>query len=113
MKQEKFVEDSFKNILADMICWNRPYNFNFLNPFQSSVAFHVETSHSIFCVNEITGFYKKCNTGPAYFSQILLGPIWKLCLKYECIYGRVSFAIKMFKKDLLKDHSNNTMMLIV
>ena len=46
----------------------------------------------------MTGFYKKCNTGVACFSQILLGPIWKLCPKYECMYEHISFAIKSLKK---------------
>ena len=34
-----------------------------LNPFQPRVAFHIETSHSIFSANQITGFCRKCNTG--------------------------------------------------
>ena len=34
-----------------------------INPFQPSVAFHIETSH-LFCVGKkMTGFYMKCNTG--------------------------------------------------
>ena len=32
------------------------------NPFQSSVAFHVETSHLICSTNQMTGFYMTSNT---------------------------------------------------
>ena len=32
------------------------------NPFQSSVAFHMETSHLICSANQITVFYVKRNT---------------------------------------------------
>ena len=33
-----------------------------LNPFQNSVAFHIETGH-LFCrAKQMTGFYMKCNT---------------------------------------------------
>ena len=34
-----------------------------LNPFQPSVAFHIETSHLICKANEMNGFCMKCNTG--------------------------------------------------
>ena len=33
------------------------------NQFQSSVAFHIETSHLIWTTNHMTGFYMKHNTG--------------------------------------------------
>ena len=33
------------------------------NPFQSSVAFNMETSYLICTANQMTGFYMKCNTG--------------------------------------------------
>ena len=36
---------------------------DFLNPFQRSVAFHIETSHLIWNANQITGFFKKYHTG--------------------------------------------------
>ena len=34
-----------------------------VNPFQPSVAFHIETSHLICKAKQMTGFYMKCNTG--------------------------------------------------
>ena len=34
-----------------------------INPFQPSVAFHIETSHFICTENQMTGFYMKCNIG--------------------------------------------------
>ena len=33
----------------------------FLNPFQPSVAFHIQISHLICSVNHMTGFYMKRN----------------------------------------------------
>ena len=33
-----------------------------VKPFQPSVAFHIETNHLIRSVNQMTGFYMKCNT---------------------------------------------------
>ena len=41
-----------------------------IDPFQASVAFHIETSHLICDANQITGFYMKCNT---FFKDI---PKW-------------------------------------
>ena len=37
--------------------------YNHICPFQAGVAFHMETSHSICSVNQITSFYLKCSTG--------------------------------------------------
>ena len=34
-----------------------------INPFQPSVAFHIETCHLICSANQMTGLYIKCNTG--------------------------------------------------
>ena len=34
-----------------------------LNPFQSIVAFHIETSHLICSANQMIDLYIKCNTG--------------------------------------------------
>ena len=33
-----------------------------MNPFQPSVAFHMETSHLIFSADQVNGFYMKCST---------------------------------------------------
>ena len=35
----------------------------YLNPFQRSTVFHIETSRLICIANQMSGFYKKCNTG--------------------------------------------------
>ena len=32
-----------------------------INQFQPSAAFHIETSHFISTINNMTGFYVKCN----------------------------------------------------
>ena len=36
---------------------------NVFNQFQSSVEFHIETSHLICIANEMIAFYMECNTG--------------------------------------------------
>ena len=43
------------------------YHHSFMNPFESSVAFHLEISHLICSANQITGFYTKYNTGLKWF----------------------------------------------
>ena len=35
---------------------------NEIKPFQSSVAFHIETSHLFSSAKQMIGFYMKCNT---------------------------------------------------
>ena len=54
------------NLFHNVKYFNEALTLSFLfhvNPFQPSVAFHIETSH-LFCrAKQITGFYMKCNTG--------------------------------------------------
>ena len=38
------------------------------NPLQSSVAFHIETSHLICIANQMTVFYIKCSTRLKWFN---------------------------------------------
>ena len=49
------------------------YISSFFNPFQPSVAFHIETSHLICTANQMTGFYVKCNFG----NGLTLVPPWQ------------------------------------
>ena len=51
------------------------YNILF-NPFQPSVAFHIETSHLICCANQMTGFYMKRNTGLKWVKGDIEGEHW-------------------------------------
>ena len=37
-----------------------------LSPFQLIVVFQIETNHSIYTSNQMTGFYIKCKTGPKW-----------------------------------------------
>ena len=37
--------------------------FVYVNPFQPSVAFHIETGHLICTENQMTGSLMNCNTG--------------------------------------------------
>ena len=39
-----------------------------LDLFQPIVAFYLEVSHLICCVNQVSGFYMKCNTGLKWVS---------------------------------------------
>ena len=34
-----------------------------INPLQSSVAFHIETSYLFYSAKQMTGFYMKCKSG--------------------------------------------------
>ena len=49
-----------------------------VNPFQPSVAFHIEASHLICSANQIIGFYMKRNTGLEWFS------VPKCSLLFQC-----------------------------
>ena len=42
-----------------------------LNPFQLSVVFHIETSHLICSVNQMLGFYMKCNFELKWVKKLL------------------------------------------
>ena len=40
-----------------------------INPFQSKVAFHIETSQLIYSTNQLTGLYMKSNTGQKWVKK--------------------------------------------
>ena len=42
-----------------------------INPFERSVAFHIEISHLICTENQMNGFYMKCNTGLKWVKGII------------------------------------------
>ena len=49
------------------------YQSSAFNPFQASVAFHIETSH-LFCrAKQITGFHVKRNTGLKWLNKFIRG----------------------------------------
>ena len=50
----------------------RKVKIRFINPFQPSVAFHIEISHLIFNENQVTDFYMECNTGLKWVKQFRL-----------------------------------------
>ena len=41
-----------------------------IKQFKPSVAFCIKTSHLICCVNQVNGFYMKCNTGLKWFTYL-------------------------------------------
>ena len=43
-----------------------------INPFQPSLAFHVETKTSDWFAKQMTGFYMKCNTGLKWIKNVRL-----------------------------------------
>ena len=44
-------------------CLQKFYEDVWIDPFQSSIAFHVETNRLIYYANHMTGFHMECNTG--------------------------------------------------
>ena len=36
--------------------------FQLFKSFQAILAFHIDTNHLIYCANQTTGFFIKCNT---------------------------------------------------
>ena len=49
------------------ITWFYDSKVTEVNPFQLSVAFHIETSLLFCSVKQLTGFNMKCNTGLKWF----------------------------------------------
>ena len=62
--QDYYVNEKLKtNGLNELFFEKRLYFNSLFNPFQPSVAFHIETSHLICTANQMTGFYLECKTG--------------------------------------------------
>ena len=56
-----------------------------VNPFQPSVAFHIETSHLICNANQMTGFYIECNTGLKWLNGFRVFDILRSSLKRDSL----------------------------
>ena len=76
-----------------------------LNPFQPSVASHIETRHLFYRAKQMTGFYMKCNTGlkwgkmvsnEQYFS---IAAMFKFFHISNLIWNQINWNLK---KELLK-----------
>ena len=64
----KFLKKDYNSclILSMKLSFSKDNFLKTFNPFQSSVAFHIKTSH-LFCrTKRMTGLYMKHNTGPKY-----------------------------------------------
>ena len=83
-----------------------------VNPFQPSIAFHVETSHLICFANQITGFYMKCNNGlkwvNLFIADVPKDPIEeKIKLNafhfvgHELIFRKISVEVSFYSYSLL------------
>ena len=69
------VSSSYRNQAVDLH-WKSIGLFQYdrkivLNPFQPSVAFHIETSHLLCTKNQMAGFYMKCNSGMNWFKWVM------------------------------------------
>ena len=64
---------------------------DWINPFQPSVTFHIETSHLICSAKQITGFYMKYNTGLKELS--FLSSHVNMTLNLSIFVGTVSLDI--------------------
>ena len=73
LRKPKENENANKSVFYGGIficeCWNQlgieiSFMMICMNRFQPSFASHVKTSDMIFCVNQMSGFYMKYNTGP-------------------------------------------------
>ena len=42
------------------------------NPFWASAAFHIETNNLLYCENQLTVFYMKCNTDQIGYNSFML-----------------------------------------
>ena len=65
-----------------------------INPFQHSVAFHMETSHLFCSAKQMTGFYMKHNTGlkwanPFQVNIYFLYPL-KISKNHWCTQGVIN-----------------------
>ena len=77
-----------------IIHFQRPYisckkTFKF-NPFRLSIVFHTETSHLIYTVNQITGFYMKCNTGLKWVNYQI---DWLTVLMLSLVFIRFAYVL--------------------
>ena len=71
LKSSSFSFSRYCKVLGKKVGSRFSYNINTLlesgndlvNPFQPSVAFHIETSHLFYSEKQMTGFYIKLNTG--------------------------------------------------
>ena len=67
---------------------------NGLNQFQSSVAFHIETSHLICSANQMNGFYIKCNTWMKWVKWDNEGENWKNLNVFQLV--KMTFSQRSF-----------------
>ena len=72
-----------------------------INPFQPSVAFHVETSHLFSSAKQMPGFHMERSTGQkwfkgtAHFNLLMYNvPKWSDTLKKSCSNISSDFSVK-------------------
>ena len=70
------------------------FSIQYINPFQPSVAFHMETSHLISIANQMTGFYIECNwiNLVKWINLVFLLSLWA-CI---CLLGMSVYEINEF-----------------
>ena len=67
-----FILTCFRKVVYFISIFTTACDKSCVNPFQSSVAFHIKTSHLICTVNQMNGFYMKCNPGLKWVKQSFL-----------------------------------------
>ena len=71
------------------------------NSFQSSVVFHIEASLLIYNVNQMNGFYMKCNTGVKWVKE--RGTLVPNGLKsHETLHNKRSFPLRISSVSMTK-----------
>ena len=99
---DHFVGLALKGL--NKIDFNRKIQFHtnvLFNPFQPSIAFHIETSDLLCFAKQKIGFYMKCNTDLKYFNAFQYSTInWKktsggVC---RCFSKKVFFKISQYSQ---------------
>ena len=75
--------------VADIFC-------SYFNPFQPSIAFHMETSHLFCSTKQVTGFCMKTNTGLKRVKTLLLSKTFlKLVALIALMAANVRFSNRL------------------
>ena len=71
-------------------------NVERINPFQQSVAFHIETNLLIFNARKMTGFYMKRNTGLNRVKTMIIAVLLLQGVTFKDIQG-VNILLQLFE----------------
>ena len=86
------------NVYSLVLDWDNFFELN-INPFQPSVAFHIETSH-LFCktnAKQMSGFYVKRNTGLKWVDLLLAINFNPINLNFRFLIFSENFFFHLLK----------------